>query len=399
MPEEIPWNSSLFPEKSSSQVSKNPGAPPALNQPQGYRTPRMYPPGATEISRAPTRPLRTNRWSVQPDQPFSPAQPLQYTARLYQPFPSVPVSQPAARPARPFSPPQPARPVGGPAQPIARAAQPFLPVQTSRESISPARPFSPTGATQLPAQTARNIPRRIPQRPRPAQASGTVPTPPHSPARSIGGSVPAPSRIPTHATRNTLPTPLTHPIDQVPTAPMGTSRSTAPSLPTRSGGLPPYAPARDSARTPAVPRWRTTNRPAPQIVPAHAVHKEATPRAGDSQLVSAASSEWNARAGPSMYASRPQTTPPQTWTTGAIPALALNPRITRPVPAVAPVLAQHAQNTRTTTAIQPSRPAHSATPPSRVRSGWNSWISGYEFLLASIFLLFLAAIAVVTFSK
>src|SRR5258707_10597063 len=202
MPEEIPWNSSLFPEKSSSQVSKNPGAPPALNQPQGYRTPRMYPPGATEISRAPTRPLRTNRWSVQPDQPFSPAQPLQYTARLYQPFPSVPVSQPAARPARPFSPPQPARPVGGPAQPIARAAQPFLPVQTSRESISPARPFSPTGATQLPAQTARNIPRRIPQRPRPAQASGTVPTPPHSPARSIGGSVPAPSRIPTHATRN-----------------------------------------------------------------------------------------------------------------------------------------------------------------------------------------------------
>jgi hypothetical protein len=397
MPEEIPWNSSLFPEKSSPQVPRNPGTPPALNQPQGYRTPRMYPPAPTEIFRAPTRPLRANQWLTQPDQPFPPTQPLQYTARLYQPFPAAPISQPAARPARPFSPPQPVRPVGGPAQPTTRTAQPFLPVQTRQESTSPARPSSPAGAAQLPAQTARNISRQVPQRPLSAQASGIVPTPPHSPARSTG-SVPTPSRIPARPTWNTLPTQPIRPTGYVPTASTWASRSTAPSPPAHAGGLSPDTPARSTAYTPAVPRW-TTSRPAPQIQPARPVHKGPAPRAGDSQQISAAASEWNARAGPSMYASGPQTTLPQTWTTGAMPAPTLNPRITRPVPAVAPVLAQHAQNTRITTAIQPSQPTHSAPSPSRARSGWNSWISSYELLLASTFLLFLAAIAVVTFYR
>lgn len=196
MPEEIPWNSSVFPEKASSYIPRKPDAPPILNLPQrgvpqGYRSTPGHSSLTRDIARQPTRPLRANPLPPGFNQPWSPQRPVPFIAR---PAPAFP-----------------------PAQPIRLAPQvapthftgsrqtpaPWL-TQTTPQPVL-AR-LTPLGLNRPPAQPARPAPR-------PMLTRFTAPAPQRAPAWQTG---PAPvlvaqaGRMPPLAPtwqRQTLPPP------------------------------------------------------------------------------------------------------------------------------------------------------------------------------------------------
>src|SRR5437879_4404188 len=96
MPEEIPWNSSVFPEKASPPIPREPGTLPTLNQPQ-RGAPQRYAntPGQSsrtrDITRQPTRPLHPNLLPRDFNYPWSPNQPALFNTR---PAPAFPPAQP-----------------------------------------------------------------------------------------------------------------------------------------------------------------------------------------------------------------------------------------------------------------------------------------------------------------
>jgi hypothetical protein len=200
MPEEIPWNSSVFPEKASSQIPGSPrgsfGQAPQHRTSSAYRVHPVRPPLASERSPQATHPLPANQWTVRLYRPVPPApngventqqRPLRQPAHNPAAFPAAPTRfarpaapTPIAQPYRAAPPPgqaagpaasaQPPRPVLNPgtvAMPSARFPAPGRPTQSAQPG-SPS--VSRTGTAQVPP--IWNLPTR--------------PIPP-APARNVAG--------------------------------------------------------------------------------------------------------------------------------------------------------------------------------------------------------------------
>lgn len=120
MPEEIPWNSSVFPEKASFRIQKKfAQSQPQHGARQGFRVTRAQLPPASDISRQPTRPLPVEQWTI----------------RLYHPIPAprhgrqpVPAPREVDRSALPLQP----RNTGAILPPPAWRVRPATPSQVTR---------------------------------------------------------------------------------------------------------------------------------------------------------------------------------------------------------------------------------------------------------------------------
>ncbi|HEY0753838.1 MAG TPA: hypothetical protein VGD98_07755 [Ktedonobacteraceae bacterium] len=254
MPEEIPWNSSVYPEKSSLRVSRETGVLPALNLPQ-RGTPQSYrgfpgqPLVPADVSRIPTQPLRTNQRLTRPEQSWQSAQISRQTPLFAQittpalqgsnayfthPEPALPPWN--TRPLWPIAQPTPAQLAPSPQHPqltrplwpIAQPAPTQLvpPAQHSQSTrISP--PAQHSQSTWLPWPVAQPAPTRLappaqhPQSTRPLWSTAQ-PTPARlAPPARLAAPVP-PSRL-------TASTQLARSISALPNQPYSlTSLSTPP---------------------------------------------------------------------------------------------------------------------------------------------------------------------------